>query len=108
MAVALLVTGDIYHARERKPERNAMSPQKPFAESGTSPPLRITLSRIDLVPGCTIGTGVGLDAEGNEVTFSAGWRPLLQITETLEAGHHVEVWLDGSQIVCWDSGRRWA
>src|SRR5439155_663453 len=37
--------------------------QKPFSESVSSPPRRVTLTRIDLVPGCTVATGLGLDAE---------------------------------------------
>ena len=75
--------------------------QKPFSESGTSPPIRVTLSRIDLVPGCTVGTGVGLDAEGNEVTFAADWRPALALAEALAAGEEVEVLLEDWQVLAW-------
>ena len=53
--------------------------QKSFSESGGSPPRRVTLTRIDLVPGCTAGAGAGRDADGNEVTFAADWRPCLTI-----------------------------
>ena len=80
--------------------------QKPFSESGSSPPLRLTLTSIDLVPGCTVGTGVGLDARGNEVTFAADWRPCLALAEGLASGGTVEVTLADWQLICWDSGRR--
>jgi hypothetical protein len=75
--------------------------QRPFTESGTSPPRRVTLSRIDIVPGCTVATGVGLDAEGNEVTFAADWRPALMLGEALAAGRTVEVTLADWQVICW-------
>ncbi len=77
------------------------NPQKPFSESGTSPPLAVTVHRIALVPGCTVGTGVGLDADGNEITFAGDWRPLLQCAEALEAGKDVEVYLEDWQIIAW-------
>jgi hypothetical protein len=78
-----------------------MSTQKPFAESGTSPPLRVTLSRLDLVPGCTVATGVGLDADGNEVTFGCDWRPAVALAAALAAGEEVEVYLDDWQVLAW-------
>ena len=77
------------------------NPQKPFTESGTSPPTRVTLTRIDLVPGSTVGTGVGLDAEGNEITFAADWRPALALAEALAAGEEVEVVLQDWQVLAW-------
>jgi len=73
--------------------------QKPFTESGTSPPRRVTLSRIDLVPGCTVATGVGHDAEGNEITFAADRRPASALAEALAAGELVDVLLDGWQVL---------
>ncbi len=81
------------------------NPQKPFSESGTSPPCRVTLTRINLVPGCTVGTGVGLDAEGNEVTFAADWRCCLALAEALAVDEPVEVTLANWQIICWRAGR---
>ena len=78
-----------------------IDPQKSFSESGTSPPRRLTLTRIDLVPGCTVGTGVGLDANGNEVTFAGDWRPLLQCAEALDSGEEVEVLLQDWQVLAW-------
>ena len=75
--------------------------QKPFTESGTSPPLRVTLSRIDLVPGCTVATGVGLDAEGNEITFAADWRPALALADALAVGEAVDVLLEDWQVLAW-------
>ena len=74
---------------------------KPFSESGTSPPRRVTLSRIDLVPGCTIATGVGLDADGNELAFAVDWRPALAIADALAAGDPVEVFLEDWQVLAW-------
>ena len=60
-----------------------------------------TLFRIDLVPGCTVGTGVGLDADGNEVTFAADWRPALALAEALAAGEEVEVLFEDWQVLAW-------
>ena len=80
--------------------------QKPFSESGSSPPRRITLIRIDLVPGRTAGIGVGHDAEGNEVTFAADWRPCLALAEVLQSGHEIEVTLASWQVICWKCGDR--
>jgi hypothetical protein len=75
--------------------------QKSFSESGTSPPRRVTVTHVDLVPGCTAGTGVGLDARGNEATFAGDWRPLLQCAEALDSGEAVEVPLDESQVTAY-------
>ena len=67
---------------------------------------RLRLTRIDLVPGCTTGVGVGLESTGNEVTFTADWRTCLDAAETLQAGQAVEVFLHDGQVICWDSGGR--
>jgi hypothetical protein len=80
--------------------------QKLFTESGSSPPRRVTLTRITLTPSCTVGTGVGLDAQGNKAAFAADWRPCLALAEALAAGGTVEVTLANWQVVCWASGRR--
>jgi hypothetical protein len=82
-----------------------MQQQKPFSESGTSPPLVVTLIGIDLVPGCTVGTGVGLDTDGNEVSFAADWRPCLALAEALKSCGAVEVTLANWRVVCWRAGR---
>jgi len=78
-----------------------MNRQKPFAESGTSPPLRVTLTRIHLVPGRTVATGAGLDAEGNEVAFATDWRPALALAEALETGDQIEVVIEDWQVLAW-------
>lgn len=62
---------------------------------------RVRLTRIDLVPGCTVGTCVGLDAEGTEVTFGADWRPAIALAEDLAAGEEVVVYLEDWQIIAW-------
>ena len=82
------------------------NPQKPFTETGTSPPVRAELARIDPVPGCTVGTGVGLDAHGIEVTFSSDWRSCLALAEILQAGGGAEVYLDNGRLTCWNSRGR--
>jgi hypothetical protein len=78
--------------------------QKPFAESGTSPPLRVTVTRIDLVPGCTTATALGIDADGHEVTFPADWRPALALADALRGGQVIDVFLHDGRIVCWTVG----
>ncbi|HEY2953851.1 MAG TPA: hypothetical protein VGK89_01235 [Candidatus Eisenbacteria bacterium] len=75
--------------------------QKPFTESGTSPPLLVTVQRITLTPGCTIAIGHGTDREGRELSFGGDWRPMLQIAEALEAGEPVEVTLEPWQLLAW-------
>lgn len=70
-------------------------PQKPSSESGSSPPRRLTLTHVDLVPGGTVGTGVGLDAQGDEVSFAGGWSPLLQCALASQSGGTIEVYLSG-------------
>jgi hypothetical protein len=66
---------------------------------------RIRLTRIDIVPACTEGTGTGLDAEGREVTFPVDWRPALALAEALEAGETLEVTLVNRQVACWRGER---
>jgi hypothetical protein len=78
--------------------------EKPFAESGTSPPVRVTVTRIDLVPGCTTATAFGRDSEGREVTFPADWRPALALAVALQGGLAVDVFLHDGRIVCWTAG----
>jgi hypothetical protein len=51
-----------------------------------------------------VGTGVGRDAEGNEVTFAADWRPCLALAEALRSGYEVEVTLADWQVICWQCG----
>ena len=74
-------------------------PQKPFSESGSSPPLRITVIRMEVTPGSTIGVGYGTDPDGRELSFGADWRCALAIYEALERGEPVQVSLDDWQII---------
>ena len=80
--------------------------QKSFSESGTSPPRHVTVTRMEITVGCTTSIGHGVDTEGRPISFGCDWRPGLAIAESLEAGHHVEVWLAGWQIIAWDATRR--
>jgi hypothetical protein len=82
------------------------NPQKPFAESGTSPPLHVAVKDIRITPGCTVALGEGFDECGRAVSFSGDWRPMLLLAQELAAGHYVEVWLHGHQIISFDSTRR--
>jgi len=75
--------------------------QKQFSESGTSPPRRASLIRVNLVPGCTVATGIGLDDDGNEVSFATDWRPALALADALAAGELVEVFLDDWRVLAW-------
>lgn len=74
-------------------------PQKPFTESGSSPPLRVSLTNVQLMPGSTVALGEGIDERGRVVSFAGDWRPMLAIAEALEAGEEVQVYLDGWQIL---------
>jgi hypothetical protein len=80
-----------------------MQPQKPFSESGTSPPRHVTLTRVQITPGCTVALGEGLDECGRAVSFAGDWRPMVMMAEELRAGRRVEVWLVGSDIISYDS-----
>lgn len=75
------------------------NPQKPFAESGTSPPLHVTVTRVQIKPGCTVALGEGIDDCGRVVSFAGDWRPMLAIAEALEVGESVEVSLDWWQVI---------
>jgi hypothetical protein len=79
--------------------------QKPFSESGSSPPITVHVLRIDLTPGSTVGIGYATDPKGREISFSADWRPLLAIGEALKAGVSVTVTLADWQVICWRAGR---
>lgn len=78
-----------------------LNPQKPFAESGTSPPLRVTVNHVQITPGCTVALGEGTDECGRAVSFAGDWRPMLTIAEALEAGEEVQVYLDHWQVLAW-------
>jgi hypothetical protein len=77
------------------------NPQKPFAESGTSPPFRVTVTHVQITPGCTVALGKGIDECGRAVSFAGDWRPMLAIAEALERGETVEVHLHDHQILAW-------
>lgn len=79
--------------------------QKAFSESGNSPPTIVTVTKVDLTPGSTVGIGYAVDQEGEQFTFAGDWRPMLLIAEALHSGDAVQVWLYGWTILCWESGR---
>ena len=74
-------------------------PQKPFAESGTSPPRRLTLTGIRWTPGCTVAFGRGTDDSGRGVLFAGDWRTMLHLVDMLDADIPVEVWIDSWQVL---------
>ena len=85
-----------------RPEKADMTnPQKPFSESGTSPPLHLTVTSVRLTPGCTVALGEGLDVCGRVVSFAGDWPPMRQVAEALEGGKPVEVYVHEYQILPW-------
>ena len=80
-----------------------LDPQKPFSESGSSPPTPVLVTKVDILPGSTVGIGYATDQDGRQFTFAGDWRPMLQIAEALHDGHEVQVWLDGWQVICWEA-----
>lgn len=82
-----------------------MQPQKPFSESGTSPPRPVTVTRVE-TPGVAVGIGRAVGPDGREIPFLADLRTLLVLGEEIVAGRQVQVWLHGGQIISWDSERR--
>ena len=75
--------------------------QKPFSESGTSPPIRAKVTSVKVLPGSTISTGRALDDEGRALIFAGDWRAMLAIAEALEAGEEVQVYLEHWQVLAW-------
>jgi len=72
---------------------------KPFSESGTSPPLRVTLTQVQIMPGSTVALGEGFDECSRAVSFAGDWRPMRACAEALAAGEPAEVSLHGWQII---------
>jgi hypothetical protein len=81
------------------------TPQKSFSESGSSPPVFAKITKVDIIPGSSVGIGYAVDAEGVAFTFAGDWRPLLAIAEALYEGHDVNVWLDGWTIISYETSR---
>ena len=79
--------------------------QKPFAETGTSPPPVIVQS-VEVTPGVSLAVGWAEDPQGRRMTFVGDWRPMLEIAGALRAGHAVEAYLHEWQIVAWKLDRR--
>ena len=75
--------------------------QKPFSESGTSPPTRVTVTHVQITPGCTVALGEGFDECGRAVSFVGDWRPMRACAEALVAGEVVEVSLEQWQVLAW-------
>jgi hypothetical protein len=75
--------------------------QKAFSESGSSPPLKAKVIKVQITPGSTIATGEAVDAVGRAILFAGDWRPMLAIAEALEAGEPIEVYLEDWQIIAW-------
>jgi hypothetical protein len=73
--------------------------QKAFTESGTSPPLSVTVTHVHMTPGCTVALGEGIDQRGRAVSFAGDWRPMLALAEALDAGEVVEVTLGQWQVL---------
>ena len=72
-----------------------------YKTTGSSPPCRITLTDVLIMPGCTIALGEGMDQCGRVVCFAGDWRLMLACAEALDAGRTVEVYLHGWQIIAW-------
>src|SRR5262245_47049551 len=75
--------------------------QKPFSESGSSPPFLVTLNRVQIMPDSTVAPGEGIDQRGRVASFGCDWRPMLALAEALEAGEVVEITLDQWQVLAW-------
>jgi hypothetical protein len=77
------------------------NPQKPFSESGTSPPRRLTLRGIRWNPGCTFVFAWGDDDSGRGVLFSGDFRTMLSLGDMLDLGIPVEVWICGCEVLAY-------
>jgi hypothetical protein len=84
-----------------KVTRTMHDTQKLFGESGSSPPHRLTLTHVQIMPGCTVALGEGLDERGRAVSFAGDRRPMLALGEALDAGETVEVTLADWQVLAW-------
>jgi len=72
-----------------------------YCTSGGSPPIRLTLTHVSLVPGSTIAHGRGTAEDGAEVSFAGDWRPLAHLADLLAAGETVQVHIFEHQILTW-------
>jgi len=73
--------------------------QKPFSESGTSPPLRARVLKVVITPGSTVATGEAVDAIGRAISFAGDWRAMMAVAEAIEAGEEVEVYIRSWQML---------
>ncbi|MGH7730869.1 MAG: hypothetical protein ACRENJ_06410, partial [Candidatus Eiseniibacteriota bacterium] len=55
-----------------------------YKTSGSSPPTSLTVTHVQVTPGCTVALGEGLDECGRAVSFAGDWRPMLAISEALD------------------------
>ena len=76
-----------------------------YKTTGTSPPLKITVTRMEVSPGSTVGVGHGTDPRDREILFGADWRCALAIAAALDAGEVVEVYLEVWQVLAWWAGQ---
>ncbi len=76
------------------------NPQKPFSESGTSPPFtNAEVLKAQFTPGSGTAVAEAVDAVGCVILFSGDLRPMLAIAGALDAGRRVEVFLHEHQII---------
>src|SRR6516225_5054502 len=64
-----------------------------YKTTGASPPLRVTVTHVQMTPGSTVALGEGLDSCGRAISFAGDWRHMLAITEALDAGEEVQLCL---------------
>jgi hypothetical protein len=69
--------------------------QKPFSESGSSPPRHLMLRHLQITPGRTVALGEDFDERGRAVSFEGDWRSMSDLSKALHAGETVEVALAG-------------
>ena len=81
------------------------TPEKPFSESGSSPPVRVLVTSVSVVPGCPVALGLGTDKAGRAIPFEGDWRAMSKIAGYLEVGLRVEAYLLGGRLLAWISSR---
>ena len=80
--------------------------QKPFSESGTSPPfVNAEVLKVQFTSGSPTAAVEAVDAVGRVFLFSGDLRPMVAIAGALDAGWRVEVFLQKDQIIAWRAGR---
>lgn len=61
--------------------------------------MNVTVHRVDLGIGETIGRGFGTLEDGREVIFGGDWRPMAELDSAIQDFGPVDAWIEGWQVL---------